>query len=110
MNHELTIRDDRVIFANGKVVTFSKVIAQHVMLADRIILRLKQDSVYPDMNEVFAYDLVGNLLWQIQPTSVDEEPYYGITWMNGRLLAIAYGEGIEVDLDTGKELNRFLAK
>ena len=74
-----SIDGDMVTFTNGKHRQFGAQIAEVVDFEGTFVLRLAPDPFYNNEN-VYSFDYVGNLLWQIphRPQVQGQCPYIGL--------------------------------
>jgi len=69
-----------IVFANGQRHRFDDLISQVVEFQDALVLRLDTDSLRRTSQNVFAFDYLGKLLWQIPVRHHFNEhsPYVGL--------------------------------
>ena len=95
-----SIEGNALIFSNNRRHDFKFPVAEVLDFEDVLIVRLATDYSAQMNENVFAFDIAGKLLWQIQPrlSRASQSPYVSITRHNSFVDAFNW-DGYTVTID-----------
>jgi hypothetical protein len=110
----MKIEGDRIYFPEGDYVECSYPIHSHVTFGDILIVLLDLPIKVPNNRNVMAYDMKGNMLWQIENLFPNDKwCHYNLIRTDENDLIHLYnwcGFVVKLDPFTGKVLQRIFTK
>lgn len=97
---DLKIQDEKLLQGRHVLITAQGRILDYLILGNVIVILTTADNCDTDQN-VFGYDLKGNLKWQIpEPDRLHERNFYTAIYLSSNNDLLAFSQnGVEVTID-----------
>lgn len=105
-----------VVYINSKEIIFKYDILEIEEVGDKILVLLKIEQGYNELDNLYCISNKGDMLWRIEPADENyagklKFPYFGISSSNSKYSVVDfYGRRFFFDIDTGKITGKDVVK